>query len=215
MAITNDDTNSARQRLLDAALEVFATKGYTSASTREICRLAGANIAAIHYYFGDKASLYRQLFERVDQFLQVPGELSRPDTTLDDALLSLYRHLLGFTGSPVRAQRLRALLFREQLQPSGMLSESQLQGLAPFYLVVVNLLQRHLDLANEDSDLKRLAFSLLGLPAMLMLDQDMVNTLAPEVFVNREETAQALAQQALALVQHEQSRRASCKRSQP
>ena len=215
MATTNDDTNSARQRLLDAALEVFATKGYTSASTREICRLAGANIAAIHYYFGDKASLYRQLFERVDQFLQVPAELSRPDTTLDAALLSLYRHLLGFTGSPVRAQRLRALLFREQLQPSGMLSESQLQGLAPFYLVLVNLLQRHLDLVNEDSGLKRLAFSLLGLPAMLMLDQDMVNTLAPEVFSNREETAQALAQQALALVQHERNRRASCKRSQP
>lgn len=210
----NDDTNSARQRLLDAALEVFATKGYTSASTREICRLAGANIAAIHYYFGDKASLYRQLFERVDQFLQVPRELDSPDTSLDAALLSLYRHLLGFTGSPIRAQRLRALLFREQLQPSGMLSESQLQGLAPFYVVVVNLLRRHLDLPSEDTNLKLLAFSLLGLPAMMMIDQDMTNTLAPEVFINREETAQALAQQALALVQHEHSRRASCNRSQ-
>lgn len=210
-----NDANNARQRLLDAALEVFATKGYASASTREICRLAGANVSAIHYYFGDKASLYRQLFERVDQFLQVPEGLVRQDAQIDVALLSLYRHLLGFTESPLRAQRLRALLVREQLQPSGMLSETQLQGLMPFYLALVNLLKHHLQLTEVDRDLQRLAFSLLGLPSMLMIDREMVDTLAPHLLINREETSRELAQQALALVQHERNRRSSCLRSNP
>lgn len=208
-----DDTNNARQRLLDAALEVFATKGYASASTREICRLAGTNVSAIHYYFGDKASLYRQLFERVDQFLKVPEALTREDTAIEVALLSMYRHLLGFTASPVRAQRLRALLVREQLQPTGMLSEIQLQGLTPFYVALVKLLERHLELTEADSAIQRLAFSLLGLPSMLMIDLDMVEALAPQLLVNREETARELADQALALVQRERGRRAGCIRS--
>ncbi len=51
----NDPT---KQRLLDAAEEVFADKGFEAASVREICTKAEANIAAVNYYFGDKERLY-------------------------------------------------------------------------------------------------------------------------------------------------------------
>lgn len=53
--MTIDDT---RQRLLEAAEEIFADKGFKATSIREICTKAGANIAAINYYFGDKEQLY-------------------------------------------------------------------------------------------------------------------------------------------------------------
>jgi AcrR family transcriptional regulator len=51
-------TDHPQQRLLDAAEHVFAEKGFQAGSVREICRRAGANIAAINYYFGDKERLY-------------------------------------------------------------------------------------------------------------------------------------------------------------
>ena len=53
--IVPDDT---RQRLISAAGEVFAENGFRSATVREICAKAQANVAAINYYFGDKMGLY-------------------------------------------------------------------------------------------------------------------------------------------------------------
>src|SRR4051812_28962270 len=49
---------STKQRLLEAAEEVFAAKGFDAASVEEITRKAGANRAAISFHFGGKERLY-------------------------------------------------------------------------------------------------------------------------------------------------------------
>lgn len=59
--------NQARVRLLAAALKVFADKGPRGATVREIAAQAGQNVAAIAYYFGGKANLYRALMEGLAQ----------------------------------------------------------------------------------------------------------------------------------------------------
>jgi len=47
-----------RDQLFEAAGEVFAAKGYDRATSREICDRAGANAAAVNYYFGGFDGLY-------------------------------------------------------------------------------------------------------------------------------------------------------------
>ena len=56
-------SRDTRQRLLEAAGEVFAERGFRDATTQEICRRADANIAAVHYHFGDKEELYRTVIQ--------------------------------------------------------------------------------------------------------------------------------------------------------
>ena len=56
------DGAEARARLLTTALRLFAEHGFARTSTREIAQAAGVNIAAISYYFGDKAGLYRAVY---------------------------------------------------------------------------------------------------------------------------------------------------------
>src|SRR5215216_4026858 len=56
------DGAHARAHLLLVALRLFSEKGFAKTSIRDIAHAAGANVAAISYYFGDKAGLYRAVF---------------------------------------------------------------------------------------------------------------------------------------------------------
>ncbi len=55
---------STKQRILDAAEELFAANGFAHTSMRAITAHAGANLAAVNYHFGSKEVLVETLFER-------------------------------------------------------------------------------------------------------------------------------------------------------
>lgn len=48
-------------QLVVAASAVFAEFGYRGATVRDICRQAGANVAAVNYHFGGKEGLYAEV----------------------------------------------------------------------------------------------------------------------------------------------------------
>jgi AcrR family transcriptional regulator len=48
-------------QLVAAAAEVFAAAGFRGATVRDICRQAGANVAAVNYHFGGKEGLYEEV----------------------------------------------------------------------------------------------------------------------------------------------------------
>ena len=52
------DDQSTRRRLLEAAGQVFAEKGFDRATGKEICARAAANTAAVNYHFGGMEGLY-------------------------------------------------------------------------------------------------------------------------------------------------------------
>jgi AcrR family transcriptional regulator len=55
----------ARERILDAALEVFGAQGFDGARTRDIAEASGANLGLLQYYFGGKEKLWRAAVDHV------------------------------------------------------------------------------------------------------------------------------------------------------
>jgi AcrR family transcriptional regulator len=115
-------SNETRQRLLEAAAEVFADGGYRRATIAKICRLAGANIAAVNYHFGGKQELYAAVFEYAQR------RASTEDTAAVDEAAPpedrLRAHVATFVGrllDPRRPAWIARLLAHELIEPTQVL----------------------------------------------------------------------------------------------
>ncbi|MFC9893622.1 TetR/AcrR family transcriptional regulator [Nocardia sp. NPDC127579] len=83
------DAERTRARLLAAALDVFAAKGFAGARVQEIADRAGVNKQLITYYFGGKDGLYQALQQ---QWLQVEGGFAAPELPLDELAAAYLRN---------------------------------------------------------------------------------------------------------------------------
>src|SRR5918998_5615769 len=54
-----------KERILDAAQELFGIHGLAGTSLRAVTAAAGVNLAAVNYHFGSKEELFRAVVRRV------------------------------------------------------------------------------------------------------------------------------------------------------
>jgi len=73
---------TTRERILSAATEIFAAKGYLRATVREICAKAKVNLALVNYHFESKENLYVAVVEQM--FEQGPKRLVGLADTVHD-----------------------------------------------------------------------------------------------------------------------------------
>lgn len=59
-----------RQRILDAAIKIFAVDGYDGATTRKLAERAGVTLPAIQYYFGSKEGLHRAVVAHIAEQIE-------------------------------------------------------------------------------------------------------------------------------------------------
>jgi len=62
--LNHNNNKKIRERLLDAAEELFAEHGFNGTSIRDITAKANGNVAAVNYHFGSKEKLYHEVFLR-------------------------------------------------------------------------------------------------------------------------------------------------------
>jgi TetR/AcrR family transcriptional regulator len=82
MARLKTDDPIVRAKIMAAAERLFAERGFAGTSTRDIAATAGVTSAMLHYYFGNKAGLYRAILETavetVRSFIAEAAESSAP-----------------------------------------------------------------------------------------------------------------------------------------
>jgi AcrR family transcriptional regulator len=203
-----------RWRLLQAATEVFAEVGYHAATTREICRRAEVNLASIHYYYGDKAELYREVFRLpfLDE-CNVFAALDIAQIPLEQALYAFYQWFFP----PVAEEEPMLQLFmrlhaREEAEPSGVLGDAMLQAFRPNHVKMQSLLCREFGLKKPDVEVDRLTFSLLGLATVYFHNRAALEYFAAHLIdgkKSREMMAERLTGYAGALIEAERKRRAA------
>ena len=115
-----------RQGLLAAAGEVFAEHGFAKATVRAICDRAGANVAAVNYYFRDKEGLYREAIKHWSEISRqkYPSDLSLDaNSTPEQRLATFIRSFLFQILDKSRPGWHGKLLAREMVEPTGALDE--------------------------------------------------------------------------------------------
>src|SRR5215471_10991650 len=118
-----DDTDfeRRRQQIIDGALQVFASKGFETATTKDIAEAAGIKSPGlIYHYFQDKADLFRHVIE---QRVPVIDLFNRSETIYGlpprEALTMFARGLLGAMDSPQTVAMMR-LIIGESIRHPGV-----------------------------------------------------------------------------------------------
>lgn len=82
------DPERTRERILQAAIEEFAERGYAGARVSRIAASAGVNAQLISYYFDGKAGLHQALLGR---WQGIAASINRPGRALDEIAAEFVR----------------------------------------------------------------------------------------------------------------------------
>lgn len=81
-------------KIIEAAGELFAQKGYEGTSVREIASLADVNLASINYHFENKQNLYYEVFRRNWEWLA--SGIDHIGQNKDQSIQELASHIFDF-----------------------------------------------------------------------------------------------------------------------
>jgi hypothetical protein len=204
----DDAAEPARERLLLAGLRLFAEQGYAKTSIRQIALAAGANVAAISYYFGNKAGLYGAVFW--GGTLPPDGEPAGPACTLT-SLGDFFEHILAPLRSGAQARLWIKLHRREMIEPAGLWREKVDRGMQPMHGALVDLLCRRLHVARADDEVLALATLVIGPAVHLLVNCEVIDALAPQLLAGPDAVdrwRERLVRSAETLIEAERKRRA-------
>lgn len=126
-----EDGKETRLRLLNAACEIFAQKGYRNAKVEEICRRAGANVAAVNYHFKDKASLYAETWQYTFEKFKEPVFAELEGGSPQDQLRSFILILMKNFNQKGERGYFSRLYLMEMANPTGLIQEAWRESIAP------------------------------------------------------------------------------------
>ena len=124
-----------RDKLIEAAGHVFAERGYNDATIREICRRAGANVAAVNYTFGDKMGLYTEVLRHSVRASKTAVMNAALDTSLsaEETIRGVIRARLMSLCRETRPDWHIRLVMHEFSHPTPAMARVVDEGMRPIY----------------------------------------------------------------------------------
>ncbi len=163
---------SSRQRLLEAAGNVFAEKGFDRATGKEICERAGTNTAAVNYYFGGIEGLYAAVvWEAHSRFLTFEAASAAIAGQKDakGRLEAILRLIVRTLTGPVSSSWELRVLGREVVAPSAALDDLREKEFLPKTRILKAIVSELMGLPEDHPAVSRGCISVMSPCFMLLL----------------------------------------------
>ena len=135
---TKEEAQKTRERILDAATEVFYSRGVATPSLTDVAELAEVTRGAIYGHFKNKGDVFTALCDRIYLPLEAACQVSRP-LNCSDALGALHRGWSDFfrrTATDEQQRKILTIIIHrcELLEENGLIfqriEEGRKEGLA-------------------------------------------------------------------------------------
>lgn len=160
---------STKARILEAAEEVFATRGFEGASTREIAAKASVNISSLHYHWESKETLYFAVFQNIyDRLVEISRSSVMQPGQAGQALheTSVGRLFDFFLENP----NVPRLLLRRILENEEFGGEIERDILVPAWKTFAGWVQEHTGKKIRDIDAQLLMLTVHSTLLLFTLD---------------------------------------------
>jgi TetR/AcrR family transcriptional regulator, regulator of cefoperazone and chloramphenicol sensitivity len=191
-------------RLLQAAVEVFAEYGFRDATVREICARAKVNMASVNYYFRSKNALYTQALA----FAFKEANRLYPQNTILDKNLPPEQRLALFIGNFIHKLLDDShlglhgkLIAREIADPTRALDEILETSIVPQFALLEEIIRQILKAPADKVTVQRCLLSIIGQCLTFKHSRSIIDRLYPELIANElaiQASAEHIAQFSLA-----------------
>lgn len=193
----SSENSDIKTKILISAGKKFAEKGFADTTVREICDTAGANLAAVNYYFGDKENLYIETVKFARQNRADENPLPTGDLDLESRLRSFILTMVKRTGGIDEPSWQLQLLSRELLFPTEACQQLINEYFRPFFSQLLKIIQEFSPQPLPDSSAYRLGYSIIGqvmylrftskmksmfLPAAILKDHFQIEQIAEHIY---------------------------------
>ena len=125
-----------KNRILEAAGEIFADRGFRQTTVREICRRADVNLAAINYHFGDKERLYMAVIKHYKEITfqkYSQNDFVRDQDPYDVQLTAFIKYFMSHILGEGHVSCFGRLMSREYIEPTSALDVIIEEEFRPFF----------------------------------------------------------------------------------
>jgi AcrR family transcriptional regulator len=191
-ATSEVNEENTRDKILNAAGEVFSEQGFEGATIRAITERAGVNVAAVNYHFRDKAELYtRVVVDACSARAAWRDVIAEAPASPEERLRSLIYHFLQYLLDPDRAAWKRRLMAREMANPTSALDELVEKNIRPLRNEFLLPTLRELTGGKLNRrQLSLIAISVMGQCHYFLQGQPITERLNPDFKIGRPEIAE-------------------------
>jgi AcrR family transcriptional regulator len=147
-------SSATRLRLLDAAAELFARRGYWNATVAEICGKAKANIAAVNYHFRNKETLYMEAWRHAftESIKKHPPDGGIPPEAPPEQRLR--GHIAAFLQRIADPKNHEFPIVQKELSnPTGLLADMIHLNVEPLFLKMESIIRELFGPGASDRDI--------------------------------------------------------------